>query len=99
MKRLMDLLVECTAVLVKAVPLLRKNDYAKITEATRTLRLLEKDADAIFREGVSSLFQSSPPIEANRLLREKQVLEDLENAIDACEELGETLATLAVKHG
>jgi uncharacterized protein Yka (UPF0111/DUF47 family) len=98
MKRLMDLLVECTSVLAKAMPLLRKNEYAKITEATRTLRRLEKDADAIFREGVSTLFQS-PPLEANRLLREKQVLEDLENAIDACEELGETLATLAVKHG
>jgi uncharacterized protein Yka (UPF0111/DUF47 family) len=98
MTKLMALLVECTGVLAKAVPLLRKNEYAQITEATRKLRLLEKDADAVFRDGVSALFKY-PALEANRLLREKQVLEDLENAIDACEELGETLANLSVKHG
>lgn len=32
-------------------------------------------------------------------MREKEVLEGLENAIDQCETVGETLAHLAVKHG
>jgi uncharacterized protein Yka (UPF0111/DUF47 family) len=98
MNKLMDLLVECTRVLKTAVPHLRKNAYAEITEATRALRKLEKEGDAVFREGVSALFHDVA-IDAKKILREKQVLEDLENAVDACEQLGETLANLAVKHG
>ena len=98
MKRLIDLLVQCTAVLKAAMPHLRKAKYAEITEATRAIRLLEKEGDAVFRDGVSTLFHDAA-IDAKTLLREKQVLEDLENALDACEQLGETLANLAVKHG
>jgi uncharacterized protein len=98
MTKLMDLLVECTAVLKRAVPLLRKRAYTEITEATRALRRLEKDGDTIYRGAVSDLFHA-PDVDAKTLLRQKQVLEDLENAVDACEELGESLGTLAVKHG
>lgn len=98
MKKLMDILVKCTDVLRTAVPHLRKNRYAEITEATRAIRLLEKEGDTVFRDGVSALFHDAA-IDAKQLLREKQVLEDLENALDACEQLGETLANLAVKHG
>ena len=36
---------------------------------------------------------------AKRLLREKGVLEAMENAIDMCERVGERLTNLAVKHG
>jgi uncharacterized protein len=98
MAKLMAILVDCTSLLSSAMPHLRKHEYAEITAATRKLRLLEKDGDAIFRDGVSALFHDAA-IDGKKLLREKQVLEDLENAIDACEELGETLANLAVKHG
>jgi uncharacterized protein Yka (UPF0111/DUF47 family) len=98
MKKLMDILVECTKVLWTAVPLLRLHRYGDITEATRTVRKLEKEGDAVFRDAVSTLFHD-PAIDAKTILREKQVLEDLENALDACEDLGETLANLAVKHG
>jgi len=98
MNKLMDLLVDCTALVKQATPLLRKSEYAQITEIVRSLRKLEKDGDAIFRAGVSALFHDEV-IDARKLLREKQILEDLENAVDACETLGETLANLAVKHG
>jgi uncharacterized protein Yka (UPF0111/DUF47 family) len=98
MCKLIDILVESTKLLADTVPLLRKNDYAKITEATRTLRRLEKNGDVIFRDAVSALFHDDG-VDAKKLVREKQVLEDLENALDACEELAETLANLAVKHG
>jgi uncharacterized protein Yka (UPF0111/DUF47 family) len=97
MTKLIDLLVECTAALKKVVPLLRTHEYAKITEATHTLRRLEKEGDTIFRDAMSALFHD-PDVDAKGVLRQKQVLEDLENAVDACEDLGETLASLAVKH-
>ena len=98
MKKLIDLLVECTRVVKDAMPLLRTHRYAQITDATRTLRKFEKEGDAVFRDAVSRLFHDEAN-NAKTILREKQVLEDLENALDACEELGETLANLAVKHG
>jgi uncharacterized protein Yka (UPF0111/DUF47 family) len=98
MGKLMDLLVECTSVLSKAIPSLRRNAYGEITEQVRALRLLEKQGDTIFREAVSSLFHAKD-VDAKTLLREKEVLEDLENAIDHCETVGKTLAHLAVKHG
>ena len=47
---------------------------------------------------MSALFHDAA-IDAKALVRDKEVLEDLENAIDRCEEVGETLAHLAVKHG
>jgi uncharacterized protein len=98
MNALMDLLVQCTELVKQTTPLLRKRQYAAITEAVRALRKIEKDGDTVFREGISKLFHDDA-IDAKRLLREKQVLEDLENAVDACERVGDTLANLAVKHG
>ncbi len=98
MAKLMEILVKCTEVIHVAVPRLRKHEYAEITEATHEVRKLEKEADAIFRDAVSALF-SDEGVDAKRLLKEKKVLEDLENAIDACEDLGDTLANLAVKNG
>jgi uncharacterized protein len=98
MNGLMDLLVKCTELVKQTTPLLRKNRYAQITEAVRTLRKFEKEGDAVFRGGISALFHDTE-IDAKRVLREKQVLEDLENAVDACERVGDTLANLAVKHG
>ncbi|MEO8878717.1 MAG: DUF47 family protein [Polyangiaceae bacterium] len=98
MLALMGVLVECTTVLVSALPKLRTHDYAGLIEETRTLKKLEKDGDAIFREAVSLLFRD-PAIDAKVLLREKAVLEDLENAVDHCDQVAGTLAQLAVKHG
>jgi len=98
MGKLMEILVQCTEVIKKTMPNLRKNAYAAITNDARALRKLEKEGDAIFREAVSSLFHDDG-IDAKRLLREKEVLEDLENAIDHCETVSKTLANLAVKHG
>jgi len=62
------------------------------------LRKLEKEADAVYREAVRGLF-SDEKIDARALLREKQVLDDLEKAIDRCEYVSDTLINLAVKNG
>jgi predicted phosphate transport protein (TIGR00153 family) len=98
MGQLMDILVACTEVLKTTMPNLRKNAYSTVLESNRALQKLEKDGDAIFREAVSNLFKDGAT-DAKKLLREKEVLESLENAIDHCERVGETLALLAVKHG
>ncbi len=98
MLELMDVLLRSTRTLAKAMPNLRKHDYQAVMEASRATRKLEKEGDSIFREAVSALFHD-PSIDPKRLMREKEVLEDLEEAIDHCETVANTLANLAVKHG
>jgi len=98
MAELMALLVECTEVLKTVMPKLRKNAYAEIMEDVKKIKVLEKKGDQIYRTAVSALFRD-PAVDAKALLREKGVLEDLENAIDSCEDAAERLTNLAVKHG
>jgi len=95
---LIDKLVECTEVLKKALPRLRAHEYDKLIEASREVRKLEKDGDTVFRTAVSALFKNQS-IDAKQLLREREVLEHLENSIDHCQHVGSTLANLAIKHG
>ncbi len=98
MVRLIDKLVECTEVLKRALPHLRAHEYQALIEASREVRQLEKDGDTVFRTAVSSLFKDQT-IDAKQLLREREVLEHLENSIDHCQRVGSTLANLAIKHG
>lgn len=98
MLQLIEILVRCTGELEVALPLLSKHDYPGLMKMSRSVRQLEKDADAIFRGALSRLF-SDPKVDAKELLREKEVLENLEHAIDRCERVAHTLANLSVKHG
>lgn len=98
MTKLMAVLVQCTGVLKTAMPKLRKHAYAEIMDDVKGIRSFEKEGDQIYRDAVSALFRD-PAVDAKMLLREKGVLEDLENAIDSCEDVAETLTNLSVKHG
>jgi uncharacterized protein Yka (UPF0111/DUF47 family) len=85
-------------VLRKEMPALARNDYEQLIAAGRTIREHEKAGDTVFREAVAALFHD-PEIDAKSLLRNKEILEDLENAIDKFELVAERLKHLAVKHG
>ena len=98
MMKLIDVLVRCTEMLEATIPNLRKHRYKDLVESARAVRKLEKEGDAIFRGAVSALFHDGA-IDAKQLLREKEVLEGLENAIDASDHVADTLTNLAVKHG
>jgi predicted phosphate transport protein (TIGR00153 family) len=98
MKQLVKILVECAHRIDAVMPKLRHHEYAEIVAVARELRKIEKDADTVYREAISSLFKDSS-VDAKRLIREKTVLEDLENAIDQCDSIADILANLAVKNG
>lgn len=98
MAGLIGVLVKSTETLAEVVPLLRKRDYAGIIAGKRKVRALEKEADRLHRDAISALF-ATEVTDARVILREREVLEDLENAIDHCERVSDTLANLAVKHG
>ena len=98
MAKLIGLLVKCTGMLKDSIPKLRKHDYSALLEDSRHIRQLEKDADAVFRGAVSTLFSSSE-VDAKELLRQKEVLEDIERAVDHCDGVADLISNLAVKHG
>ncbi len=98
MTKSMAVLVRCTDVLKTSMPKLRLHKYHEIIADAKGIKSLEKENDQIYRGAVSSLF-GDPAIDAKMLLREKGVLEDLENAIDSCEGVAERLTNLSVKHG
>jgi len=94
----MALLEKTTGQLATMMPSLRKQDWDAIREATRTLKALEKEGDEIYRTTMKALFADAS-IEARNLIREKEVIELLESAVDTCEDVAEFLTNLAVKNG
>ena len=98
MRGLIELLVQCTATLEAAVPKLRKHAFSELMDDNRKLREIEKSADTIYRGAISRLFED-PAVDAKELLRQKEVLEDIERAIDHCDNVADLLSNLAVKHG
>lgn len=94
----MKLLVVLGEHLHKEIPALARHEYERLIAAGRVIREHEKTGDKIFREAVAELFHN-PEIDAKVLVRDKEVLEDLENAIDKFEVVAERLKNLAVKHG
>ncbi|MFO0598475.1 MAG: DUF47 family protein [Myxococcaceae bacterium] len=98
MVQIMEKLEQCTALIATAVPELRKHQYQQILDAGRKVRMLEKEADSIYRQAISALFAESHP-DFREMLRQKEALDDLEASVDYCDGVADLLANMAVKHG
>ncbi len=98
MIEMMGKLVTVTEMLRDAVPCLRQHKYSELIDAGRRLRQVEKEADTIYRAAISALFREDHT-DFRRLLAQKEALDDLERAVDHCDNVGDLLANLAVKHG
>lgn len=98
MVELMEKLVSVTAMIRDAVPHLRKHRYAELLDSGRKVRQIEKEADTVYRAAISNLFRESHS-DFRRLLSQKEALDDLERAVDHCDNVSDLLANLAVKHG
>jgi uncharacterized protein Yka (UPF0111/DUF47 family) len=98
MKQLFRVLIEATELLREGLPNLRRHRYDALIAAARKLRQVEKEGDRIHRDALRVLFHTAE-IDVRVLLREREMLETLEAAIDHCESVANTLANLAIKHG
>jgi uncharacterized protein len=98
MFQLIDALARASEVVAAALPKLRAHQYGDLGTQVRQIRIIEREADQIHRSALSHLFQDSAT-DAKMLLRDREVLEHLESAIDHCNHVANTLANLAVKHG
>jgi uncharacterized protein len=97
MASLMNLLVEGTSLVSEGFAQLKTHDYDEIRSTSSKIREVEKRGDDIFRAAIAQLFRNEE-VECRQFIRDKDLLEDLENALDACEEVAERLAHLAIKN-
>lgn len=96
-KELADVLLKSTTLFNEAVSLLkdRKNDE-RIRTCCRELSLLEHEADVIFRIRLGELFNTES--NAITLIKHKEFLEGLENAVDRCANVGTAIQAMLIKN-
>jgi uncharacterized protein len=96
MRLLISKLVESTDLLNQSVPKLRTHAYPEAIRICARVTISEKDGDVVYRDALSALFRD-PNIDAKTILREREVLDDLEKAINRCEQVADLITTVAVK--
>jgi predicted phosphate transport protein (TIGR00153 family) len=66
-------------------------------DRTRELKRLEEEGDAVYHEAVGALFAGSP--DALEVIKWKEIFDKLEDAVDACHQVGNVLESIALKNG
>ena len=73
-----------------------KGNQHKILDHTTKIGALESQGDNIYRREVALLFETCPdPIE---IIKWKEILEYMENALDHCESIGDLLRGVVMKY-
>jgi hypothetical protein len=84
--------------LTRAVGNLRKfNDPDSIREPTVAVHTLENEADIVYRKAIESLFANG--LDPKEIVRQKDMLFCLENAVDRCEDAMDVIRSVVVKNG
>ena len=106
-EKLAEFLMICTELLVQVfdlLPELRKN-FDTIVKLVDRITHLENEADHVFRDAMALLYddaEHAPESEMNRqtiyLIKWKGILENVENSIDYCSGIANTIRGLALKY-
>ena len=96
LKRLAGIVKDCTGQIREGVTLLRKRNLGKIRDYAVRLNELENDADSTLREALAELFRETT--DAVRIIKLKEIYETLEEATDFCEDVANTLESVAMRH-
>jgi uncharacterized protein len=93
--RLSEVLRRAAAEIQSAVAEIKKP--RTLHDRTRELKRLEEEGDTIYHEAVGALFAGNPnPLE---VIKWKEIFDKLEDAIDACHQVGNILESIALKNG
>jgi uncharacterized protein len=93
-QRLAHVLLQATRQIAEAMPRLRT--FAPLSQYTVEINRLENDGDRVSRDAIASLFESG--IDPMVVIRWKDIFERLEEAIDACEHVANTLDGIVIKN-
>ena len=91
---LSEVLVRATKCIEDTVKSMK--DPKIVTAGNRQLKLLEEEGDALYHEAVEQLFSSTT--DAIEVMKWKELYDKLEDAIDQCEDVGNTLQSIALKN-
>ena len=95
---LTKLLLESTEAVIQAFSQLKaiKKNRESILELTHKIGKLESEGDRVYRHEIAQLFdQVKDPIE---LIKWKDILEDLENTLDHCEDVSDMIRGVVMKY-
>jgi predicted phosphate transport protein (TIGR00153 family) len=93
-QRLAHTLLQASRQIAEAMPRLRS--FGAIAHFTVEVNRLENEGDRISRDAIASLFESG--IDPLVVIRWKDIFERLEEAIDACEHVANTLEGIVIKN-
>jgi len=93
-QRMAHILLQATQQIAAAMPRLRT--FQDLSHFTVEVNRLENDGDRISRNAVASLFDNG--IDPMVVIRWKDIFERLEEAIDACEHVANTLEGIVIKN-
>lgn len=91
---LVDVLVETCGVLSAGVKDIR-NPQA-VHKAARQVKVLEEKADALYSKAISDLFSGKP--DALEVIKWKEIYDNLEHAVDECEDVANVLESISLKN-
>lgn len=74
----------------------KMKDPKTVTAANRQLKMLEEEGDALYHEAMEQLFSSTT--DAIEVMKWKELYDKIEDAIDQCEDVGNTLQSIALKN-
>ena len=96
-KELADIIVQATAEVERAIPLLRRRAQLKqVLERCVEINRLENMADRVFRSAMAELFSDSPDMAD--VIKWREIYEHMESATDRCEDVADVLEGVALKH-
>lgn len=99
MRQLVSHITEATTELSKAVACLKDMTRVDLIQLHLAhVNRLESEADAVYRKALGDLFQGKEPIDAVTLVRNKDLLEVLENTVDVCAHAMTVIRTLIIKN-
>jgi predicted phosphate transport protein (TIGR00153 family) len=93
-QRMAHILLQATRQIAEAMPRLR--NFQDMTHYTVEVNRLENDGDRTSRHAIASLFDNG--IDPMVVIRWKDIFERLEEAIDACEHVANTLEGIVIKN-
>lgn len=96
--KLNKLLIESTEEVIKAFSLLKniRKNQTQILAATHKIGKLESEGDRVYRHEIAFLFDKvKDPIE---LIKWKDILEDMENTLDHCEDVSDMIRGVVMKY-
>ena len=93
-QRMAHILLQATRQIEEAMPRLR--GFQDMSHFTVEVNRLENDGDRTSRDAIASLFDNG--IDPMVVIRWKDIFERLEEAIDACEHVANTLEGIVIKN-